>query len=265
MANVYNTCNPARLYGPALCPSWGPADCFCHPRRAVRETSGVPGLPPPGCPPACFTPTFISCFNVCDIPECGWTVESGPGTVVFDGGLVSFDPGGEISIPVAGLPSTDFTIHFRLGEDPTGLATYTFGVFGPLGSPIAVVTIDSLAGTITVELPNSVCAMAGDNALYTAAFGSLGGNVSNIHVSVTTMAGEPVPSIFQGCTPLPIFFISCVSPTLGTPNEINYSTSGGASPSTLDDAVFSSSPDPCSQCYCCEDGTPTHPSPPGPF
>lgn len=112
---------------------------------APPAPSVIPG-PSPTPVPTCVTTTLFSeCFTGCTAPtNCGWTIVTPAGTVVFDGtklieGSSGANAQGEARKALPGVPTGSFTAQFAFQEIAAATSankTYALGMFDSLGNGV---------------------------------------------------------------------------------------------------------------------------------
>jgi hypothetical protein len=180
----------------------------------------VPPSPAPG--PTCVTATlFAECFTGCNSPgNCGWTLMTPPGTVIFDGtqmlaGSSGLNPFGLARKPLLVYPTPGFfTAQYQFREivgPPTVNKTYTAGAFDAAGNSI-----------FTLGLSGDGTFIFGDDTdIYTGVWTPMSGATHIVHISKN---GPGTVQLWIDGALIPLVFLA-PGPIVDVPSVVGLSIS----------------------------------------
>lgn len=203
-------CPPTPLRG-FVTPFGGPASGIspAGPSAPAAAPAVVPAPTPVPPVPTCVTATdFTECFTGCDgAGNCGWTIVTPAGTVVFDGvkvneGSSGLNAQGEVRKPLSAFPAGDFTAQFTLQEvaaPPTANITYALGMFDALGNSFISIALFGDGSLFIGDMTN----------IYIGTWTPVSGTIHTVHITRTATGtltlyidGIVIPLVFLAPGPV---------------------------------------------------------------
>ena len=200
----------------------------------------------------CKSALFSACFTGCNAPgNCGWTIITPAGTVVFDGekmimGSSGANPQGLATHVLTGVPARNVTFQFQLQEvaaPPSGNKLYSTGVFDAAANSIFAVVLFG-DGTVGVA--------AGPDLNYLGTWTPSSGGVRKVHLTIDALG---VPSLFIDGVPIPLTF-GVVFPIVFMPDVLgaNIQNNDLDGQGSYDNMAVAVGQFPPSTVFCCQVG-----------